>query len=129
MQQPARLLNCVHTCNTPQHCQLTSHGLLVLASWCGLLQSLAVPALLSGGDFLLCAQTGSGKTLAYMLPIVQMLKQLEAEQEGYVRRPKRPKVVVLGPTKELTDQVRAGQGRRSRGGRPGIQSCKTEGGD
>jgi superfamily II DNA/RNA helicase len=65
---------------------------------------MSVPAILSGGDFLLCSQTGSGKTMAYLLPIVHMLKQREQE-EGYVRRAKRPKVVVLGPTKELTEQV------------------------
>jgi superfamily II DNA/RNA helicase len=65
---------------------------------------MSVPAIMSGGDFLLCSQTGSGKTMAYLLPIVHMLKQGEAE-EGYTRRAKRPKVVVLGPTKELTEQV------------------------
>ncbi|KAF6266680.1 P-loop containing nucleoside triphosphate hydrolase protein [Scenedesmus sp. NREL 46B-D3] len=68
------------------------------------IQSMSVPAILSGGDFLLCSQTGSGKTMAYLLPIVHMLKQREGE-EGYVRRAKRPKVVVLGPTKELTEQI------------------------
>ena len=42
--------------------------------------------------------------MAYLLPVVHMLKQLEGE-EGYMRRAKRPKIVVLGPTKELTEQV------------------------
>eukprot|EP00879_Flechtneria_rotunda_P025367 GHRR01026952.1.p1 GENE.GHRR01026952.1~~GHRR01026952.1.p1 ORF type:complete len:415 (+),score=141.71 GHRR01026952.1:145-1389(+) len=68
------------------------------------IQSMAVPAIVSGGDFLLAAQTGSGKTLAYMLPLVHMLKQQEAD-DAYVRRPKRPKILVLGPTKELTEQI------------------------
>ena len=72
------------------------------------LQALAVPALVSGGDWLLASHTGSGKTLAYLLPLIQQLKEQE-EQEGFTRRPKRPRVVVLGPTKELTDQVRATQ--------------------
>ncbi|WIA29127.1 hypothetical protein OEZ86_011638 [Tetradesmus obliquus] len=68
------------------------------------IQSMSVPAILSGGDFLLCSQTGSGKTMAYLLPVVHMLKQREQE-EGYMRRAKRPKIVVLGPTKELTEQI------------------------
>jgi superfamily II DNA or RNA helicase len=74
---------------------------------------MSVPAILSGGDFLLCSQTGSGKTMAYLLPIVHMLKQRE-QDEDYVRRAKRPKVLVLGPTKELTEQVR-GCGWRATG--------------
>lgn len=63
-----------------------------------------MPAVMSGSDILLCSQTGSGKTLAYLLPLIHMLKQSEAE-EGYSRKAKRPKILVLGPTKELTDQV------------------------
>lgn len=43
--------------------------------------------------------------MAYLLPVVHMLKQREQE-EGYMRRAKRPKIVVLAPTKELTEQVR-----------------------
>lgn len=66
---------------------------------------MAVPAIVSGGDYLLASQTGSGKTLAYLLPLVNMLKQLESDTENFTRRPKRPKIVVLGPTKELVEQV------------------------
>jgi superfamily II DNA/RNA helicase len=68
-------------------------------------QSLAIPAILSGGDYLLAAQTGSGKTLAYLLPLIHALKAREGEP-GMERRGKRPKVVVLAPTKELVEQVR-----------------------
>ncbi|KAF8072921.1 DEAD-box ATP-dependent RNA helicase 39 [Scenedesmus sp. PABB004] len=70
------------------------------------IQALAVPAIAGGGDFLLCSQTGSGKTLAYLLPVVQRMKQLEDGPDA-ARRAKRPKVVVLGPTKELTEQITA----------------------
>jgi superfamily II DNA/RNA helicase len=80
-------------------------------------QALAVPALSSGGDWLLASHTGSGKTLAYLLPLIQHLKEQE-EQEGFARRPKRPRVLVLGPTKELTDQVGLRQDRYN------ASSCK-----
>eukprot|EP00775_Hariotina_reticulata_P013702 gene13702-13824_t len=69
------------------------------------IQAMAVPAIMSGADYLLASQTGSGKTLAYLLPLVHMLKQLEADTENFTRRPKRPKIVVLGPTKELITSV------------------------
>jgi superfamily II DNA/RNA helicase len=52
----------------------------------------------------MASHTGSGKTLAYLLPIVQQLKQ-EEKEAGFVPRPKRPRAVILGPTKELTEQI------------------------
>jgi superfamily II DNA/RNA helicase len=73
-------------------------------------QSLAIPAIVGGGDYLLAAQTGSGKTLAYLLPIIHMIKAREREP-GMERRGKRPKVVLLAPTKELVEQVRPGHCR------------------
>jgi superfamily II DNA/RNA helicase len=36
------------------------------------MKALAVPAIRTGGDFLLTSHTGSGKTLAYLLPIVSV---------------------------------------------------------
>jgi len=58
------------------------------------------------------AATGSGKTLAYLLPIVQSLKAQEVlvqtlpiHQQGYLRRPKRPRAIVLAPTRELASQI------------------------
>ena len=35
---------------------------------------------------------------------VQLLKEAEVEQ-GAATRPKRPRALVLGPTRELTDQI------------------------
>lgn len=35
---------------------------------------------------------------------IQMLRQQEQEQ-GITTRPKRPRALVLGPTRELTDQI------------------------
>ncbi|KAL6757569.1 P-loop containing nucleoside triphosphate hydrolase protein [Haematococcus lacustris] len=68
------------------------------------IQALSIPAILSGGDYLLASHTGSGKTLGYLLPIVELMKRQEREQ-GFVSRPKRPRVLVLGPTKELAEQI------------------------
>jgi superfamily II DNA/RNA helicase len=70
-------------------------------------QSMAIPAILGGGDLLLAAQTGSGKTLAYLLPMVAAFKAAEGEP-GMERRARRPKMLVLAPTKELSDQVCVG---------------------
>ncbi|GLC43306.1 hypothetical protein PLESTB_001342500 [Pleodorina starrii] len=68
------------------------------------IQSISIPALMQQpGNYFLASHTGSGKTLAYLLPLVQALKAEEAA--GFVPRPKRPRVLVLGPTRELTDQI------------------------
>jgi superfamily II DNA/RNA helicase len=91
----------VHCSHTTRAChQLSLHGFL----FCCACQSLAIPAIVGGGDYLLAAQTGSGKTLAYLLPLIHMIKAREGEP-GMERRGKRPKVVVLAPTKELVEQV------------------------
>ncbi|GFR39800.1 hypothetical protein Agub_g287, partial [Astrephomene gubernaculifera] len=68
------------------------------------IQTLAIPALTQQpGNYFLASHTGSGKTLAYLLPLIHELKAQEAA--GYVPRPRRPRVLVLGPTRELTDQI------------------------
>lgn len=67
------------------------------------MQKAVIPRILSGENLLMAASTGSGKTLAYMLPCMQELR-IEEEQ-GYARRPKRPRCIVLVPTRELARQV------------------------
>lgn len=88
-------------------------------------QSTVIPALLNMGpsqSVAFAAATGSGKTLAYLLPIMQQLKIQEmdlittttnsnnASATATVklmeeRRPKRPRVLVLAPTRELAQQI------------------------
>ncbi|PKA62185.1 DEAD-box ATP-dependent RNA helicase 39 [Apostasia shenzhenica] len=68
------------------------------------IQSIGVPAVLKGQNVVLGSHTGSGKTLAYMLPLVQLLRRDE-ELSGMLMKPRRPKAVVLCPTRELTEQV------------------------
>eukprot|EP01018_Ginkgo_biloba_P033778 Gb_33379 [translate_table: standard] len=67
-------------------------------------QCLGIPAILEGKSIVLASHTGSGKTLAYMLPLVQLLRKDEAEI-GVLTKPKRPRAVVLCPTRELSEQV------------------------
>lgn len=62
-------------------------------------QSLAIPAVLQGGDVLAAAQTGSGKTAAFALPILQRLSSTPGNVDRAVR------VLVLAPTRELAMQV------------------------
>jgi ATP-dependent RNA helicase RhlE len=63
------------------------------------IQAAAIPAILSGRDVLGSAQTGSGKTLAFALPLLQQLTQTPALS------PRRPRALVLVPTRELAVQV------------------------
>ena len=58
------------------------------------IQTLAIPALLAGGDVLGQAQTGTGKTAAFGLPILEKLTPSKAVQ-----------ALVLCPTRELAIQV------------------------
>lgn len=68
------------------------------------IQCVGVPAVLAGTSVVLGSHTGSGKTLAYLLPLVQLLRRDEA-MLGMSMKPRRPRAVVLCPTRELTEQV------------------------
>jgi ATP-dependent RNA helicase RhlE len=59
-------------------------------------QAAAIPPALQGRDILAVAQTGTGKTLAFCLPA---LTRLAAE------KPRRNRMLVLTPTRELAQQV------------------------
>ena len=64
------------------------------------IQDATIPDALAGRDVLGRGQTGSGKTLAFGLP---MLARLSADGSGRV--PRRPRALVLVPTRELAMQV------------------------
>lgn len=68
------------------------------------IQCLGIPAVLEGRSVVLGSHTGSGKTLAYLLPLVQLLRRDE-ELYGRLMKPRRPRAVVLCPTRELSEQV------------------------
>jgi ATP-dependent RNA helicase RhlE len=64
------------------------------------IQSRGIPIALAGRDLLGAAQTGSGKTAAFALPILQHLTTT-----GKPAAPRRPRALVLVPTRELAAQV------------------------
>jgi superfamily II DNA/RNA helicase len=59
----------------------------------------AIPAIFGGQDVLALAPTGSGKTAAFVLPLLQRVHEGEAPSR------RRPRVLVLVPTRELAVQV------------------------
>ncbi|QJD30785.1 DEAD/DEAH box helicase [Methylococcus geothermalis] len=66
------------------------------------IQAQAIPLLLAGGDLLAAAQTGTGKTAGFTLPILHRLLENQAP-----RRSRRPRCLILTPTRELAAQVQA----------------------
>lgn len=71
-------------------------------------QQRGIPVALGGADVIIGAATGSGKTLAYLLPVVSLLKaEEELREDGGValRVARRPRAVVIVPTRELAEQV------------------------
>ncbi len=65
------------------------------------IQQQAILPVLAGRDLLGIAQTGTGKTAAFALPILQRLATAAPEQKG----PRKPRVLVLSPTRELATQI------------------------
>ena len=65
------------------------------------IQAQAIPKVLAGGDLLAAAQTGTGKTAGFTLPILHLLLTKPVE----LRKPGRPRCLILTPTRELTAQV------------------------
>ena len=60
------------------------------------IQAIALPDALAGRDICGKAKTGSGKTLAFGLPLLERIGKAE---------PRRPRALVLAPTRELANQV------------------------
>jgi superfamily II DNA/RNA helicase len=66
------------------------------------IQAATLPDSLRGRDVLGRGRTGSGKTLAFLLPLVA---RLDASRSR--RAPKRPRALILAPTRELVAQIDA----------------------
>lgn len=62
------------------------------------IQAQAIPVILKGRDVLAGAQTGTGKTAAFALPMLQLLSRRGGKS-------RRPRALVLTPTRELAAQV------------------------
>ena len=65
------------------------------------IQSQAIPVALDGRDVLGCAQTGTGKTCAFALPVLHRL----ADGGRKLAAGRRPRALVLCPTRELATQI------------------------
>jgi len=64
------------------------------------IQSQSIPHLLKGRDLLGVAQTGTGKTAAFALPLLQRL-----DEQNTPAKPRRPRALILAPTRELALQI------------------------
>ena len=65
------------------------------------IQMQAIPLALAGHDLMAGAQTGTGKTAAFGLPMLHRL----AINESAGRGPRRPRGLIIAPTRELAVQV------------------------
>ncbi|MCZ4498791.1 MAG: box helicase [Marmoricola sp.] len=66
------------------------------------IQAATLPDSLAGRDVLGRGRTGSGKTYAFLLPLVARLMESNGR-----RQPKRPRALILAPTRELVAQIDA----------------------
>ncbi len=64
------------------------------------IQAKAIPVILEGRDVLAGAQTGTGKTAAFALPLLQFLSKNPSS-----KKKRRPRVLIITPTRELAAQV------------------------
>ena len=65
------------------------------------IQQKAIPSILSGRDFLGCAQTGTGKTAAFAIPIIQLL----VARRDLSKWKRKIKTLIVTPTRELAIQI------------------------
>ncbi len=66
------------------------------------IQAATLPDSMAGRDVLGRGRTGSGKTYAFLLPLLTRLAD-----SGSRRQPKRPRALILAPTRELVTQITA----------------------
>ncbi|XP_078452023.1 putative ATP-dependent RNA helicase DDX28 [Lampetra planeri] len=69
-------------------------------------QIQTIPLIVKGSHVLCAAATGSGKTLCYLLPIVEQLRD-EEKKGGVTTQLRCPRSVIIVPSRELLDQVKA----------------------
>lgn len=65
------------------------------------IQAQSIPFVLQGKDLLGCAQTGTGKTAAFSIPIIQLMVERTAKNNGK----QAIKCLILTPTRELAIQI------------------------
>lgn len=69
------------------------------------IQQQAIPVILAGGDLIASAQTGTGKTAAFVLPTLDKIAR-HADLGGKLKVGSgKPKILILTPTRELSQQV------------------------
>ena len=92
------------------------------------IQEMAIPHVLSGSDVLGCAQTGTGKTAAFALPILHRLMLSTPAVTGpATRQPvRRPRALILSPTRELASQI--DESLHTYGRHSGLRGCVIYGG-
>ncbi|WP_216208742.1 DEAD/DEAH box helicase [Amycolatopsis aidingensis] len=66
------------------------------------IQAATLPSSLAGRDVLGRGRTGSGKTYAFVLPVLARLAASTTR-----RQPRRPRALILAPTRELASQIEA----------------------
>ncbi len=67
------------------------------------IQSAVIPLALEGADLIACAETGTGKTCAFVVPTLQRL--LSGALGSSTEVPRKSRVLVLAPTRELAVQI------------------------
>lgn len=61
------------------------------------IQEQTIPLILEGHDLMAFAQTGTGKTAAFLLPVLDILLDLEQDKDV--------KALIIAPTRELASQI------------------------
>jgi ATP-dependent RNA helicase DDX55/SPB4 len=85
--------------------RLSENGVRAMSSRFGFpvptpVQAAAIPLFLGRRDVLVQAATGSGKTIAFLLPVFEILSQLEQKL-----RHRDVGAIVISPTRELANQI------------------------
>ncbi len=85
------------------------------------IQSATLPDSLAGRDVLGRGRTGSGKTYAFLLPLVSRLAQSTSQRQS-----KKPRALILAPTRELASQIDAALAPLAKA--VGLRTCTVFGG-